>query len=260
VTALPDATLVVRCEDNLALLLINNPRRRNALSAPILASLQRALSQAARDDQVGAVIIGSALEGVFASGGNIRELQALDGSSGGLCFAESAQSVFYTIETLPKPVVAAIDGYCFGAGAELAAATDIRIASERAVLALPQVGLGITPGLGGGQRLLRLCGPQCARRLILTAARIDAQEALRLGLVESVVPADELWGTAKTIAMRLARQPRTAMMLAKRMVNFASQAALPQGCAYEANQFGLACAAGYLQQRTLNSEGEGKCK
>ena len=257
---MPSATVVVEYEEDLALLLINNPRRRNALSAPILANLQSALIQAARDDSVGAVIIGSAIDGVFASGGNIRELRALDGSTGGLHFAESAQTVFGTIESLPKPVVAAIDGYCLGAGAELIMAADMRIASQRAVLASPQVGLGITPGLGGGQRLLRLCGPGCARRLILTAERVDAQEALRLGLVEAVVPSAELWQTAKAVAVRLARKPRMAMMLAKRMVNFASQAGLLDGCAYEATQFGLACASGYLQQCALDFEGEGGCK
>ncbi len=259
-TALTDATVVVQREDDLAILLINNARRRNALSAPLLASLQSALLGAASDERVGAVIVGSALEGVFASGGDIRELQALDGSTGGLCFAESAQAVFQTVETLPKPVVAAIDGHCLGAGAELAMAADIRIASDRAVLASPQVGLGITPGLGGGQRLLRLCGPGCARRLILTAERIDAQEALRLGLVESVVPSALLWETAKRVAMRLARKPRTAMVLAKRMVNFASQARLLEGCAYEASQFGLACAVGHLQRRALDLDGLGQCK
>lgn len=259
-TALTDAPVVVQCEDELALLLINSPRRRNALSVPILASLKSALSQAALDDHVGAVVIGSALEGVFASGGDIRELRALDGSTGGLCFAETAQAVFCTIETLPKPVVAAIDGYCLGAGAELAMAADIRVASDRAVLASPQVGLGITPGLGGGQRLLRLCGTGCARRLILTAERVDAREALRLGLVEFVVSSALLWETSKAVALHLARKPRTAMTLAKRMVNFASQAGLAEGCAYEANQFGLACATGHLQRSPLEFEGEGKCE
>lgn len=259
-TALTDATVVVRYEDPLALLLLNNPRRRNALSAATLASLQSALSQAALDDRVGAVILGSALEGVFVSGGDIRELEALDGSTGGLRFARSVQAVFHTVETLPKPVVAAIDGYCLGAGLELALAADIRIASDRALLASPQVGLGILPGLGGGQRLLRLCGRGCARRLILTAERIDALEALRLGLVESVVPSAALWETAKAIALRLAHKPRTAMMLAKRMVNLASQASLVDGCACEASHFGLACAAGYLQQSVLGSKGGGECE
>jgi len=260
VTALTNAPLVVQHEGDLALLLMNSPRRRNALSAPILASLQSALSQAALDDRVGAVIIGSALEGVFASGGDIRELQALEGSTGGLCFAETAQAVFRTIETLPKPVVAAIDGYCLGAGAELAMAADIRVASDRAVLASPQVGLGITPGLGGGQRLLRLCGTGCARRLILTAQRVEGQEALRLGLVEFVVSSALLWETAKAVALRMARKPRTAMRLAKRMVNFSSQAGLAEGCAYEANQFGLACAAGHLQGSALQCQGGGECE
>ena len=258
-TALPDDPLRLESEDNLALLLINSPRRRNALSAPILAALQNALSRIAHDERVGAVVIGSAMEGVFASGGDIRELQALQGSTAGLHFAQSAQRVFQAIESFPRPVVAAIDGYCLGAGAELVMAADMRIASDRSVFASPQVGLGITPGLGGGQRLLRLCGRASARRLILTGERIDAAEALRLGLVESVVPPAVLWDTAKAIAMRLASKPREALERAKRMVNYASQAGLTDGCAYEASQFGLACAVGYLRQRGIEGEGVPGC-
>jgi enoyl-CoA hydratase len=255
---LPDATVIAQHEDDLALLLINNPRRRNALSAQVLAQLRGALSQASVDDNVGAVVIGSAIEGVFAAGGDIRELHALDESTDGLRFAQNAQAVFDAIETLSKPVVAAIDGYCLGAGVELVLAADIRIVSDRAVLASPQVGLGITPGLGGGQRMLRLCGPGSARRLILTAERVDAQEALRLGLVESIVPSAELWKSATATARRLARQPRSATAMAKRLINFASHARLREGCAHEASLFGLACATGHLQQWTLDSSGEGE--
>lgn len=239
---LVDVGVLAERDENVALLLIHNPQLRNALSKEILSQLRTALLELSQDEEIGAVIIGSAIEGVFASGGNIRELRTLAGSTGGLHFAESVQAVFKMVEDFPRPVVAVINGYCLGAGAELAMAADIRIAADTALLSSPQVGLGITPGLGGGQRLIRLCGPGHAKRLILTGDLVTAQDALRLGLVELVVPASELWDVAKRIAKKLANKPRVVVTLAKKAVNFSSQADLGSGCALEAAQFGLACA------------------
>jgi enoyl-CoA hydratase len=241
VTLLADVGIIAHREENLALLLIHNPRLRNALSQEILSQLRAALLKLRQDDRVRALIIGSDVDGAFASGGNIRELQALAGSTGGLRYAESLQSVFRLMEDFPRPVLAAINGYCLGAGAELAMAADMRVAADTALLASPQVGLGITPGLGGGQRLIRLIGPGHAKRLILTAELISAKEALRLGLVELVVPLSELWDVARATARRLANKPRAAVILAKKALNYSSQANLQSGCAYEATQFGLAC-------------------
>ncbi len=238
---LAESGILTKRDESLALLLINNPRLRNALSTLILAQLRSVLLEWTHDDGIGAVIIGSAIEGAFASGGNIKELRALAGSSGGYDFAQWVQAVFKMVEDFPRPVLAAINGYCLGAGAELAMAADIRIAADSALLSSPQVGLGITPGLGGGQRLIRLCGTGHAKRLILTGDLITAQEALRLGVVEMVVPAPELWDVSKAIARKLASKPRAAMTLAKRMINHSSQANLQSGCAYEAAQFGLVC-------------------
>jgi len=241
VILLADSGILTKRDESLALLLINNPRLRNALSTQILAQLRSVLLEWTHDDRIGAVIIGSAVEGAFASGGNIKELQALAGSTGGYDFAQWVQAVFKIIEGFPRPVLAAINGYCLGAGAELAMAADIRIAADSALLSSPQVGLGITPGLGGGQRLIRLCSTGHAKRLILTGDLITAQEALRLGVVELVVPVSELWDVAKAIARKLASKSRAALTLAKRLINHSSQANLQSGCAYEAAQFGLVC-------------------
>jgi len=180
-----------------------------------------------------------ALEGVFSSGGNIRELRALAGSTAGLWFSESMQSVFGTVAELAKPVIAVVNGLCFGAGLALAMAADLRIAADTAVFSSPQVGLGIIPGLGGGQRAIRLCGRGPAKHSILTGGRINAESALRMGLVELVVPAPELWAVARSMATLLASKPQHPMALAKRAVNLAQQASLGAGCAYEASQFGL---------------------
>jgi len=228
-------------DGNLALLLLNNPRQRNALSQDMLSQLKTWLRQLAGEEEIHALVIGSAVEGVFASGGNINELRALAGSREGLQFAESVQAVFGLIEDFPAPVLVAINGYCLGAGAELAVAADIRIAADTAVLSFPQVGLGIVPGLGGGQRLVRLCRPGTAKRLALTGERISALEAWHLGLIEFVAPAAELWDVTKELARRLASQPQKAQRLAKKALNHAAQATLASGCAYEALLFGLAC-------------------
>jgi enoyl-CoA hydratase len=232
---------MIEREGGLGLLFLHNPRLRNALTEEVVSQLRTALIKLSQDDQLRALIIGSAVEGVFVSGGNIRELHALAGCRGGLQFAEAMQAVFKMIEDFSRPVLVVINGYCLGAGAELAMAADIRIASDSAVFASPQLSLGIIPGLGGGQRMIRLSRVGQAKRLVLTGERIGAAEALRLGLVECVTPAHELWDVAKSIARRLCSKPRSALALAKRALNYSSQANLKAGCAYEAGQFGLAC-------------------
>lgn len=242
------ASLIAKREGNIALLLIHEPQLRNALSREVVSDLRAALLKLSQDKDVAVLIIGSALEDVFVSGGNIRELRALDGSTEGLCFARCMQALFKSVEDFPRPVLAVINGYCLGAGAELAMAADLRMAADTAVLSSPQVGLGIIPGLGGGQRMIRLCGVGHARRHILTGERISAMEALRFGLVEWVVPASQLWDTAMAMARKLANKPRSAMSLAREALNLSSQARLEAGCAFEASRFGLAMPDALLSQ------------
>lgn len=240
--------LITKHDGDVALLLIHNPPLRNALSQEIVSALRSALLTLREDESVGALIIGSALEGVFVSGGNIRELRALDGSTQGLGFAMRMQSLLKTVEDFPRPVLAVINGHCLGAGAELAMAADLRIAADTAILSLPQVGLGIIPGLGGGQRMTRLCRIGHARRRILTGERISAAEANHLGLVEWVVAASQLWDAAMALARRLASKPRSAVSLAREALNLSSQARLDAGCAFEASQFGLSVRGALISQ------------
>jgi enoyl-CoA hydratase len=238
--ALTTPSIECQRDGSVAILRINNPKLRNALSRSVLEELRRALDSLAKDPGVRALIIGSAVEGIFAAGGNIRELAALEGSRGGLEFAQYVQEVFGVVESFHWPVIAAINGHALGAGAELASATDIRVASETARLAFPHVGLGITPGLGGGQRLIRLIGRAHARSMILLGEPLTATEAWELGLVDRVVPSDKLWDVAMETARTLAAKPRHAIQLAKQAVAFSSQATLEVGCAEEALRFGLA--------------------
>jgi enoyl-CoA hydratase len=255
------ANLIVKREGNITLLLVHEPQLRNALSREVVSDLRAALLQLSQDKDVAVLIIGSALADVFVSGGNIRELRTLDGSTEGLGFATCMQVLFKSVEDFPRPVLAVINGYCLGAGAELAMAADLRIAADTAVLSSPQVGLGIIPGLGGGQRMIRLCGVGHARRQILTGERISAAEAFGLGLVEWVVPASQLWDAAMAMATKLANKPRLAVGLAREALNISSQARLEAGCAFEADQFGLAMADALFSQPVagvLRSDGGGR--
>lgn len=226
--------LLYEQEGPLALLKVNYPPRRNALSREMLLQLQAALVKARRCEQIRGLLIGSAIEGTFVSGGNVQELQQLANSTEGYQLAETFQAVFKLVEEFPGPVIAAINGYALGAGAELAVATDLRVAADTAVFSFAQVSRGILPGFGGGQRLIRLIGQGHAKRLILMGEMISAQEALQLGLVECVVPLSELWSTAKELAYQLAEKPAFALRLAKQALNDTSQSTLEAGCAYEA--------------------------
>lgn len=240
---LPEPVVLSEREGKLALLRINSLPRRNALSREVLAELKVALSTLSRSQEIGALIIGSAIEGTFVSGGDVRELRDLASAEEGLNLARSFHEVFQLVEGFRCPVVATINGYTLGAGAELAVAADIRVAADTALLSFAQVLRGILPGFCGGQRLIRLVGSGHAKRLILTGEMVTAQEALRLGLVEFVVPPAELWSKAKELGRTLASKPGNGVALAKQALNFSSQSRLKTGCAYEAELFGRACSS-----------------
>ena len=140
---------------------------------------------------------------------------------------------------MPKAVVMAINGFALGGGCELAMAGDIRIASERARLGQPEINLGLIPGYGGTQRLSRLVGKGMAKLIVLSGDMVDAQEALRIGLVDKVVPADQLMATAKGLAKQLAAKAPIALALAKKSINEGLETDLERGCALEASLFGV---------------------
>jgi enoyl-CoA hydratase len=234
-------TVLVERDGGIGSLRINNPRLRNALSRPVLDELKQALEGLARDSTMRVLIIGSALDGIFVSGGNINELAGLEGTQSGLQFALDVQAVFDLVEQFPWPVIAAINGRALGAGAELASACDLRIAADTVHIAFPHVRLGITPGLGGGQRLVRLVGRAHAKRIILSGEPLTATEAWQIGWVDRLAPQEQLWKVTEELARDLACKPRCAMQLAKKALNSSSQAGFAAGCAQEALRFGLAC-------------------
>lgn len=226
-------------EDKLAILTINRPKVLNALNKDTLMDLDQALEQVVNDDEVRVVIITGAGEKAFVAGADIaamRELNPLEARD----FARLGQTVFSKIENLPKPVIAAINGFALGGGCELAMACDIRIASENAKLGQPEVNLGLIAGFGGTQRLPRLVNPGLAKEILFSADIYDAQNAQRIGLVNHVVPADELLDFCKNMANRIAARGPLAVRLSKEAVNDGLEMDLEKAMIHEADLFALA--------------------
>jgi enoyl-CoA hydratase len=232
--------ILVEIADGVAVLMLNRPKVLNALNAALLRELDTALDLLAADDAVRAVIVTGAGEKAFAAGADIQELAAVNGLEG-QALAARGQKLFGKMETLGKPVIAAINGFALGGGCELALATTIRIASETAKLGQPEVKLGLIPGYGGSQRLPRLVGKGTAMKLLLTAEMISAAEALRIGLVDEVVPAGELIARARALAMTIASMAPLAVRQCIAAVHAGYDLPLDEALAHEAALFGLCC-------------------
>lgn len=220
-----------------AVLTVNRPEARNALNSQVLADLGAAVDGLAADKEVRAVIVTGAGDKAFVAGADIGEMKDLDGDSARQ-FAAAGQAVLAKLATLPQPVIAAVNGYALGGGCELALACDIRIASETARFGQPEVGLGITPGFGGTQRLARLVGPGKAKWLIFSAQIFSAAEALALGLVERVVAPDQLLTAAHELAEKIAANSPVAIAQAKQAIDHGLATTLDAGCGIEAEAFG----------------------
>lgn len=221
-----------------ALVILNRPAKLNAMSLEMKSELVRALRALDSDPSVRVLVITGAGEKAFAAGADVSELagrttveQWRMGERG---------TPYDAVDALEKPVLAAINGLCLGGGLELALACDIRVASERAELGQTEVNLGLIPGGGASQRLPRLVGLGPALRLALTGDRVDAREALRLGLVDEVVPHGKLLDRCLEIAERIASKSAVAVRLAKAAVRASAQMPLDSGVRYEKAIYALA--------------------
>lgn len=230
--------LLVQKENNLAILTINRPAALNALNADTLHELGQAIQMLTEDQEVKVIILTGAGEKAFVAGADIAFMQQLDPIAARQ-FALTGQMVFNQIESCPKPVIAAINGYALGGGCELAMACDIRIASEKAKFGQPEVNLGVIPGFAGTQRLARLVGKGKAKELIFTGDMIDAQEAYQIGLINQIVPHDQLMDQTKKMGLKIASKAVVAVQLAKRAINEGLEMPLEQANYHEANYFGL---------------------
>ena len=231
--------LLLERDGAVAIITINRPQVLNALNRATLDELQRAVTDLTHDAGVRAAIVTGAGEKAFAAGADIRELAAL-APGDAREHAALGQRVFAAIERMGKPVVAAINGFALGGGCELAMACTFRFAAERARLGQPEIGLGLIPGFGGTQRLPRLVGRAAALDLLLTGRHVAADEALRLGLVQRVVPDEGLMTAARSFAAELAAKPPLAVRYILETVDRGLETTLADGQALEAALFGVA--------------------
>jgi enoyl-CoA hydratase len=233
-------TLLVQRTDGILTVTINRPQVLNALNSQVTQELDALASEVEADGAVRAVIMTGAGDRAFVAGADINELHAMAGQgSSAATYGARLQAVTIRWERLPKPVIAAVNGYALGGGCELAMAADVRIASENARFGQPEINLGIIPGAGGTQRLPRLVGKGYAKLMVLSGDPIDAQEALRIGLVQRVVPAERLMEEVRALAAKLAGKAPIALRLAKGAVDDGLEADIDRGLALEARAFGL---------------------
>ncbi len=231
---------------DIAYLVIDRPEALNALNAQVLADLDAALDSIDLD-LIRCVIVRGAGEKSFVAGADIAQMKELD-PAGGEAFGKQGNDVFLKLESFPIPVIAAVGGYALGGGCELAMACDFRICSDTAVFGQPEVGLGITPGFGGTQRLARIVGPGMAKQMIYTARNIKADEALRIGLVNAVYPADELYAAAEKLASTIAANAPIAVRAAKRAINEGAALPIEQAVVCEEKAFGSCFQTGDQQE------------
>jgi enoyl-CoA hydratase/carnithine racemase len=225
-----------RKDEQVGILTIERPEVFNCLNLETLISLRRHIAEIAFDKEVRAVIVTGAGEKAFCAGADLKERRTMSEQQVQQ-YIRTIRDTFSELERLPKPVIAAINGVALGGGTELALACDLRVLSETAQMGLTETSLGIIPGAGGTQRLPRLIGKGRAKELIFTARRIDADEALAIGLVNRVVPAGQVMPEALQLARRIAENAPIALAQAKHAIDFGMEADLATGLAIESNAY-----------------------
>ena len=223
-------------EGEFAILTINRPKALNALNSEVLDELDKVLDSI-DTYKIRALILTGAGEKSFVAGADIAEMSTLTKEQG-KAFSKKGNDVFRKLETLEIPVIAAINGFALGGGCEIAMSCDIRICSENAIFGQPEVGLGITPGFGGTQRLARLVGPGMAKQMIFTGQNIKAEEALRIGLVNAVYPQNELLNEARKLALSIAKNGQNAVRNSKKAINDGLQLDIEKAIKIEEKLFG----------------------
>ena len=223
-------------KDQIAVITINREKALNALNSQVLDELNETLD-GVDIDSIRCLILTGAGEKSFVAGADIGEMSTLTKAEGE-AFGKKGNDLFRRIETFPIPVIAAVNGFALGGGCEISMSCDIRICSDNAVFGQPEVGLGITPGFGGTQRLARLVGPGMAKQMIYTARNIKAEEALRIGLVNAVYPKEELMAQAEKMAAGIAKNAPIAVRNCKKAINEGLDADMDKAVEIEEKLFG----------------------
>ena len=229
-------------QDNIGILTINRPEALNALNSTVITELEQVIAQVEQEEKAGELgcLILTGEGRSFVAGADIGEMKGFS-SIDGKNFGVHGGQVFLKVENLSKPVIAAVNGFALGGGCELAMSCDIRLASEKAKFGQPEVGLGITPGFAGTQRLPRIVGISKAMELILTAKVIKADEAKAIGLVSEVYPPEELMDKAVELANAICANAQIAVQESKRCIRMGMQTDIATGSAFEAEAFGVCC-------------------
>ncbi len=230
-------TLLIRIEEPIAWIVLNRPKKLNALSPELLKELYETLDELEEDDRIRVVVL-TGTGRAFSAGADVTAFMGLTPFKAAL-FSKKFHEITLKMEYYTKPIIVALNGYTLGGGMEIAMSGDIRIAAEGVMIGQPEINLGFIPGGGGTQRMPRLAVKSKAKEIIFTGDMIDAKEALRLGLVDKVVPPEQLEQEARALALKLAEKPPLALLAAKYAINFGAEAPLWVGLAYEASLFGL---------------------
>jgi enoyl-CoA hydratase len=233
-------TVLLDSRPPLAIVTLNRPKALNALNSTTFGELDEVFGALAANPAIRVILLTGAGGRAFAAGADIAELAATTAEDGA-AFSLRGQRVFRRIETLGKPVIACIQGFALGGGCELAMACTLRLAADDAKLGQPEVKLGVIPGYGGTQRLPRLVGPGAALKLLLTGEIISATEALRIGLVEEVVPAAELMQRGEALALSIAAQAPLAVAETLHVVAEGTNLPLDDALRLESEEFGRLC-------------------
>ena len=228
--------VLYEAEGAIGFLTINRPEALNALNADVLDALDKALDQVDQNVIRCLIVTGSG-EKSFVAGADIAQMSTLTKAEAE-AFSKKGNDVFRRLETFPIPSIAAVNGFALGGGCELAMACDMRICSDNAMFGQPEVGLGITPGFGGTQRLERLVSPGMAKQMVLAARNIKADEALRIGLVNAVYPQEELMAAAKKLAGAIAANAPIAVRASKQAMNEGIDLPMDEAVAVEEKCFG----------------------
>ncbi len=244
-----DAPVSIHTQDGVRTLTIQRPEKLNALNGATLQALDSAFAEAATDESVRVVVLTGAGSKAFVAGADIAEMNTLTPVQG-RDFSLLGQQLMRRIERMPKPVIAMVNGFALGGGLELAMACHLRIAADSAKVGQPEINLGLIPGFGGTQRLLRLAGRGAALELCLLGTPIDAARAQQLGIVNKVVPAVELEEETRRIATQLAQAAPLALRGILDAIQVGGECGIGEGLEFESAQFGLMFATEDMREGT----------
>ena len=228
--------VLYEAKDAIGIITINRPEALNALNADVLTALNEVLDQIDQNT-IRAIIVTGSGDKSFVAGADIAQMSKLTAAEGE-AFGKKGNDVFLKLESFPIPTIAAVNGFALGGGCELSMACDMRICSDNAVFGQPEVGLGITPGFGGTQRLARIAGVGMAKQMVLSARNIKAEEALRIGLVNAVYPQAELMDEAMKLTGAIAKNAPIAVRASKRAINEGLSLPIEEAVVVEEKAFG----------------------